>query len=177
VISKIARDAVLGRFRRAWLSKLNAALPDYPEVSDTDKSQLQAIDWGGSSRKQVFRGQINVDSLENSSAISWPLVIVYSSDLNHDGVEKFVTFSGSSVVNLEFHFTWLKGAALPNFDETMDLIEDSVIRVLHDKAWVGALDSGLSYRGEISSQRGQVQDGGKHWVQAVSFRATFGVDI
>ena len=175
-VSKLVRDAVYARLAAAWATKLAAVAPGYTGVPASDKQHLNDIAWDGS-KKQVFQGQLNVDSLEATSPITYPLVILFTSDIAHDGEEKFVTFSGSCSVNIEFHYTWRKVAALPNFDEFMDLIEETAVAVFHDKAWVGALSAGLSYRGQMSSQRGQVQESGQNWVQAIAFRMTFGVDV
>jgi hypothetical protein len=175
-VSKLVRDAVYARLTAAWATNLAGIVAEYTGVPATDKTKLSAIAWDGS-KKQVFQGQLNVDSLESTSPITYPLVILFTSDITHDGAEKFVTFSGSVALTVEFHYTWRKSAALPNFDEFMDLIEETLIAVFHDRNWVGALSAGLSYSGQMTAQRGQVQENGENWVQAVSFRLIFGVDV
>jgi hypothetical protein len=173
--SKLVRDTVYARLQAAWATKLAGIVASYTGVSATDKAKLAAIAWDGS-KKQVFQGQVNVDQLEATSAPTYPLVILFISDITHDGQELFITFSGSAVANLEFHFTWRKSAALPNFDEFMDLIEETTIGVFHDKTWLGALSS-MTYSGQMTAQRGAVQENGENWVQAISFRLIFGVDV
>ena len=175
-ISKLVRDAVYSRLTSAWAAKLAGIVASYTGVSAADKAKLAAIDWTGA-KKQVYQGQVNVDQLEATSPILWPLVILFTSDIAHDGEELFITFSGSVVMNIELHYTWKKSAALPNFDEFMDLIEETVIAVFHDKSWIGALSS-ITYKGQMTAQRGQVQDTvGENWAQAISFRLIFGVDV
>jgi hypothetical protein len=176
VLSRLARNAVKARFAAAWESKLDAIVATFGDVSAADKARLAQIDWTASS-KQVFMGQVSIEAIENTTAKKWPVVILFAAELNHDGLEKFANFSGSSVVNLEFHFSWIKSAALPNFDETMDLIEEAVLGVMHDKSWLGALDDGLTYTGQMSATRGAVQESGENWTQAISFRFTFGIDV
>lgn len=174
-VSKLVRDALSARLKAAWAAKLDTAASGY-EISASDLQQLMEIDWTGA-RAQFFQGQIGVESLENTSAIRYPLVILFAESSSHDGNEKFRTYSGSVTMALEFHYSWRKSAALPTFDEVMDLIEETVIAVFHQQSWVGAMGSGLSYRGEMTTQRGPVQEGAENWLQSLGFRLTFGVDV
>lgn len=175
-ISKLVRDTVYSRLTAAWATKLAGIVASYTGVPADDKARLATIAWDGS-KKQVFQGQVNVDQLEATSTPTYPLVILFTSDIAHDGEEKFVTFSGSVVLNLEFHYTWSSSKSLPNFDEFMDLIEETTVAVFHDKAWLGALVAGVTYKGQMSAQRGALLESGKNWVQAISFRLIFGVDV
>ena len=174
-VSKLVRDTVYARLTAAWATKLAAVESSYTGVPASDKTKLAAIAWDGS-KKQVFQGQLNVDQVEATSSPTYPLVILFCSDAVNDGSEKFVTFSGSVALNLEFHYTWRKSSALPNFDEFMDLIEETAVAVLHDKNWLGAL-SAMTYSGQMSAQRGPVQESDENWAQAISFRLTYGVDV
>ncbi len=178
-ISKLVRDAASARLAAAWATKLTAIAPAYTGVKATDVASLNGIDWTGV-KKQFFQGQLNVDELEATTAIganTYPLVIMFASDAVADGIEKFITFSGSVDLHLEFHYTWRKVGALPNFDEFLDLIEETAIAVFHDKNWLGALPAGMTYGCQVSVQRGPVLVWGENWAQAISFRFKFGVDV
>lgn len=174
-VSKLVRDEVAARLLAAWRTKLTTIASTY-DTTDRELQDLLDIDWTGN-RPQFFQGQVGVESLENTSTVKYPLVILYAESATHDGTEKFRTFSGSAAMNLEFHYTWGKSKALPKFDELMDLIEETVVLVFHDRTWVGALSAGLSYRGEITFTRGPVTEGAENWLQTLGARIVFGVDV
>ncbi|MCC6591605.1 MAG: hypothetical protein IT168_33270 [Bryobacterales bacterium] len=128
-------------------------------------------------KRQFFQGQIDPDALDGSTATSYPLVILYTTEATNDGVEKFRKFSGSVEAHLWFIWTWRQGNAIPNFEEIGDLTEDTLVEVFHSRAWLGSIGNGVVYNGEFSCSRGPVTAAGEHWRQAIQARLRFGVDV
>jgi len=175
-VSKRVRDVVRARLAAAWATKLNLTKAGY-SLAAAELAKLAGIDWTGAQRKQFFQGQIDPNALDDTTATTYPLVILFTSEASHDGTEKFRSFSGSVLAHLEFIWTWRQGNALPNFDEVGDLIEDTLLEVFHDRAWVGAIGNGVVYNGEFAFSRGPVTQAGEHWRQACAARLRFGVDV
>lgn len=175
-ISKRVRDALRLRLESAWSAKLTSVLAGYDLPAD-DTARLAAIDWTGAVVRQVFLGQVDPALIEYSNAIVRPIVLLSVTGANHDGREKFRLFSGSVQAQLDFVWTWRQASALPDFEQYLDAIEDTLVEVLHDRAWVANIGSGISYAGEMDLARSPVQMGGEHWTQTLTVRMRFGVDV
>jgi hypothetical protein len=174
-ISKRVRECVMDRLRTGWLLKLNEVANDYA-VSATDLDRLRSIDWQGN-RKQVFQGQIDPDSIANSTTVVYPIVRVFTGGSVHDGTEKFQLFSGTVPIDIEFIFSWRDAAALPNFEETADLVEGTMVALFHNRLWIGITSNGVVYNGEFTHSRGAIVEAAEHWQQTLGFRLVFGVDV
>ena len=165
-----AREAVLLRLADTTTG-FNANLA---AVASAYGVQSFAIDWSDSS-KNFFRGFLDPNEIDESTASRYPLVMLYSVASANRNFQKFTLFSGDVTLGLDFHITWRPTNALKDFEDLGDAIEDAVYATLNGtdfQAW----GAPLTYNGEASLSKQPLELAGEHWRQTLSFRLTFQVD-
>jgi hypothetical protein len=179
-VFKLVREQMVSRLRSGWEAKLAARQGDY-SVEASDITKLATIDWQQShkAKQLIIGGPLDWDELQSTTAIKYPAVQVYAYQGQDDGESKFMKFSGTVTGCVEFAWTWRQGNALPVFDEVPDLIQDVLVELFRDQAWLGALgQSGLTHNaGSLSLAFGPIQEAASNWRQIITLTMRFGVDV
>ncbi len=160
----------------AWAHFASQAIPSYPELSPDDQDRLANIDWSGEQVKQVFQGQLNPSDAEETASLVFPVVVLYVSSVEHDGLEKFQSYSGTVDFVLDFTWTWSSSGPRKDYETVLDATEDVVLSCLHDQGWIGSF-SGMTYTGENSIIRSPLSSASRNWQQSITFQFRYGVDI
>jgi hypothetical protein len=179
-VFKLVREQMVSRLIAGWETKLAARRADY-DINAADIDKLATIDWQQShkAKQLIIGGPLDWDELQQTSALKYPAVQVYAYQGQDDGESKFQKFSGNVTGCVEFAWTWRQSNALPNFEEVPDLIQDVLIELFRDQAWLGALgQSGLTHNaGSLTLAFGPIQEAASNWRQIITLTMRFGVDV
>jgi len=165
VISKTVRNALL-----AQLSAPGSGINDRMLLLAGPYGQTAySIDWSAESTNFLF-GQIDPDSVEGSSVLTYPLVTIDTANAIGQDLIYNSTFSGSVLGLIDVHHSWPDESVLSDFASLVDMTEDAVISCLHDpnqqNIWSTYGNLQLA-KGGIVSQRGKIQFGGENWRQSL----------
>jgi hypothetical protein len=164
-ISKAVRDAVRERLADESIG-FNTR---FAELAGDYGVDLVSIDWGPHSR-QFFQGALDRADLEDTTATRGPMVALYVARSANGNLQKFCTFSGTVTVGLDFHLTWRQSRAGRDYESLGDAIEEAIFRTFNETEF-----GEVVYNGDLSLERSPVEKGGEHWIQTLTFAATFEV--
>lgn len=175
---KLIRDSIKGKLFADWAASVDALAPNF-DIPSAEVAKIRNIDWSGASanRNQVFMGALSVDDLLDSTAVYWPAATISVAGASTPGDAKlYARFQGDAVARVEIHYSWLRGRALPNSEDAVDLISAALVRALLDPAWGAALAGGVQWTAEASVTRSSLSEVGENWLQTVTFDMTFHVE-
>lgn len=170
-ITKAARDAVRARLMDAACG-FNAAMA--ATAAEYGVSPI-AIDFSAAGRR-FFESFVHPDQVENSTAIRYPLAMLYGTIAQNRNLTKHTAFSGQTQVVFQIWLSWRQGNAIANAEDLVDAVEDALARVFQDHAWTAAYTEPLVYNGDLTVARAQMEQAGEHWRQGITARLTFEVD-
>lgn len=177
-LSRYVRSEFRTLLSAAWSTTVLARAVDYPEIAPADVTALASIDWPAvGPARQVVEGQIDIGDLERTSSMVYPTVVYYARSLRGTDAERYRYMSGDVAITAEFEWSWPQSRALPSFEGIHDLLEDVVVTILHDPAWLGNMSPGMSYRGDLTYDRGPVTTDGRNWRQAGVLQIVFGLEV
>ncbi len=131
------------------------------------------IDFSTASQQFIF-GQIDPDSLEESSPFKYPLGMLYILETGQTGTQKFNQFSGVVRCIFEVHVSHTKITHKYNYEAHMSCVEDAVVSVLNrveNQDWSDY--PMVVYNGGITSKRGPIKQAGDNWRQRIGFSMMF----
>lgn len=170
-ITKAVRDAVRERLEDP-VHGLNAQLAD---LAPSYGVQPIALDFtpGGN---RFFESFVHPDQVEASTAMRYPLAMLYGTIAQNRNRTKHTRFSGPVQAVFQVWLSWRRGNAAANTEDLVDAVEDALVRVFQDDRWEAAYTPPLVYNGEIAIARAQLEMAGEHWRQGITARLTFEVD-
>lgn len=169
-ISKQVRDVVLARLAdstQGFNVHLAAAAASYGISGFT-------IDWAPGS-KNFFVGQYSAEEILGSSAVRLPAMTLFTVSSVNRNRQKFQTFSGDVVLGLDFWLAW-RGQNTVNTESLADAVEEAMYACLNSGEW-NAVNGPVCWNGEIQLTRRPVNAGAQGWIQALTFRAPFELDV
>lgn len=170
-ITKAARDAVRTRLMDPAYG-FNAAIAT---VAPSYGTTAIALDFSAAG-KRFFEAFIHPDQVENSSALRYPVAMLYGTIAQNRNFTKHTDFSGQVQVVFQVWLSWRHGNPVPNTEDLVDAVEDTLARVFQDRTWAAAYTAPLVYNGDLTVARAQLEQAGEHWRQGITARLTFEVD-
>jgi hypothetical protein len=170
-ITKAVRDAVRARLmhpQQGWNATMAAVAPGYgvPPV---------LLDFAPGANR-FFEGFVHPDQVEATTAMRYPLAVLYGTIAQNRNFTKHAMFSGQVQMVFQVWLSWRKGNAVQNSEDLVDAVEDTLVRVFNDHAWEAAYTEPLVYNGDLAIARAQLEMAGEHWRQGITARMTFEVD-
>ena len=141
-------------------------------LCDTYNIEPFTIDFGPASRN-FFQGWYGPTVLDETSNVKYPVMCLYTVKSQNTNQEKFRLFSGSVMMGLDVYLTFRKSSAPQDTETLGDAVESTMYTVFDgDTAYGDVL-----YNGDLLIQKGPLQLGASNWIQLVSSKLTFDLNI
>lgn len=166
-VLKAALDAVRARLASRFNATFAAVAAEYGVAPVT-------IDFGPQSR-QFFQGNLDPESVTQSSTAGYPLLMVYAESARNQNERQAALFAGQVEVTIQLHLSWREGNAVRNCEDLSNAAGDTLIRLFNALDW-GLFGPPCYYNGQCLLRKSRVEEGGRHWRQTVLFTMALGVD-
>lgn len=167
-VLKAALDAVRTRLSAHFNATMAAVAAEYGVAAPI------AIDFSAQSR-QFFQGNLDPDSVTQSSIAGYPLMMVYAEAARNQNDRQAALFAGLVDVSIQLHLSWREGNAVRNCEALSNAAGDALIRLFNAMDW-GLFGPPCYYNGQCALRKSRIEAGGRHWRQTIVFTMALGVD-
>lgn len=167
-ISRAARTAVVQRLNTAgtgFNANLTLAMAD--AAIDTPVGWDLPIVFDSPSFN-FWQADLNPTQIDSTSVSSYPSIALFTKRSANDNTEKFRLVAGPVNLILRFHGSWPNSKALPDFETTMDCVEEALYQTFNSDvpdvvSW--ATGPNILYNGDLAIVRSQLSKDGESWYQ------------
>lgn len=167
-ISRAARTAVLER-----LANISTGFNANLALAMADADIEPPIGWKlpidfDSDSFNFWQADLKPDDKDSTSESTYPSIALFTKRSSNENAEKFRLMAGPVNMVLRFHASWLSSKALPDFETTIDCVEEALYQTFNSDApdvvaW--AVGPTILYNGDIAMIRSQLSKDGESWYQ------------
>jgi hypothetical protein len=136
-------------------------------------AQLQGLTLSPIEAHQIFTQSVAQKLVERAKDMKYPTLLLYCEKINNDLKEKFRTFSGKAHMAIEVRMSQDR---IEGVSDLLQTYVDAVTRILDQNR--GTWGNGMFYTGGYQAVFGQMEHGGRNFIQTgkITFEVAVSID-